>query len=145
MPSLPGSTRHAAAEEIPLLALKDITHRDNLWAQAPLAAAGFTAIPTLPVATLHLPFASVEAYLDSLSANMRSSLKKKMKHAADVDIELRQSIDGIESEMTALFDETHAHRKSDYGAFDDVPPSVLPRGAGQRQRQCARHAVPHRR
>ena len=113
--------RHAAAENIPLMALKDIVHRDKVWAAQPLAAAGFTAIPTLPIATLHLPFASVEAYLASLSANMRSSLKKKMRHAADIDIEFRQSIDGIESEVTALFHETHAHRKSDYGAFDDVP------------------------
>ena len=122
---LAGLDRHAAAENVPLIALKDIVHRDNLWAAAPLAAAGFTAIPTLPVATLHLPFASVEAYLASLSANMRSSLKKKMKHAANIDIEFRRSIDGIESEVTALFHETHAHRKSDYGAFDDVPPAYF--------------------
>ena len=39
---LAGLDAHAAAESVPLLALKDITHRDNLWAQAPLADAGFT-------------------------------------------------------------------------------------------------------
>ena len=44
-----------------------------------------------------------------------------MKHAGAINIEFRQSIEGIESEVTALFRETHAHRKSDYGAFDDVP------------------------
>lgn len=131
---LAGLDRHAAAENISLIALKDIVHRDNLWAAGPLAAASFTAIPTLPIATLHLPFASVEAYLASLSANMRSSLKKKMKHAGAIDIEFRQSIEGIESEVTALFRETHAHRKSDYGAFDDVPQAyfreVLDNGNG---------------
>jgi hypothetical protein len=118
---LTGLDAYAAAEHVPLVALKDITHRDNLWAQAPLTAAGFTGIPTLPIATLHLPFASVDEYLGSLSANMRSSLKKKMKQAANVAIEFRRSIDGIEAEIAALFQETHAHRKSDYGVFDDVP------------------------
>ena len=118
---LAGMEAHATAENIPLIALKDITHRDNLWAADPLAKAGFTGIPTLPIATLHLPFSSVDEYLASLSANMRSSLKKKMKQAAAVDIEFRQTIDGIEEEVIALFHETHAHRKSDYGAFDDVP------------------------
>jgi hypothetical protein len=118
---LDGLDAHATSENIPLIALKDITHSDNLWVEAPLAAAGFTGVPTLPIATLHLPFANVEEYLGSLSANMRSSLKKKMKQAAQVDIEFRQSIDGIETEIAALFQETHAHRKTDYGAFDDVP------------------------
>lgn len=118
---LEGMDAHAAAEKIPLLALKDVTHRDHLWASGPLGAAGFTGIATLPVATLHLPFKSEAEYLASLSANMRSSLKKKMKQAAYVDIEFRDSITGIEHEIAALFHETHAHRKTDYGAFDDVP------------------------
>jgi hypothetical protein len=118
---LAGLDAYAASENVPLLALKDITHRDNLWAQAPLTDAGYTGIPTLPIATLHLPFASVEEYLGSLSANMRSSLKKKLKQVAEVEIEIRRSVDGIETEIAALFQETYAHRKSDYGGFDDVP------------------------
>lgn len=44
-----------------------------------------------------------------------------MKRAAQVEIELRDSIDGIEDEIASLFQETRANRKADYGMFDDVP------------------------
>jgi len=118
---LAGMDRYAAAEKIPLIALKDITHRDNLWVAGPLAEAGFTGIATLPIATLPLPFKSVDEYLASLTSSMRADLKKKMKRASGMHIEFRTSIDGIENEIASLFQETRANRKADYGAFDDVP------------------------
>jgi hypothetical protein len=116
-----GMDAHAKAEKIPLLALKDITDRDAVWAHEPLSQAGFTRVATLPLATLHLPFKNEEEYLASLSASMRSDLRKKMRRAAKVTIEVRDSIDGIEDEIVELFQETKANRKTDYGAFDEVP------------------------
>lgn len=72
---LDGMDRYAAAEKIPLLALKDVTDRDAAWATGPLGAAGCTRVATLPVATLHLPYKSEGEYLASLSASMRSDLR----------------------------------------------------------------------
>ena len=118
---LHGLDAHAAANAVPLLALKDVTDSDAAWAQPILAGAGFTRVATLPIATLHLPFANEAEYLDSLSASMRSDLRRKLRQAANVTIELRETIDGIEDAIVALFEETKAHRKTDYGAFDDVP------------------------
>jgi predicted N-acyltransferase len=118
---LRGLDAHADAGSVPLLALKDVTDVDAGWAQPILADTGFTRVATLPIAALHLPFKSEAEYLDSLSASMRSDLRRKMRQAADVRIELRDTIDGIEDEIVALFEETKAHRKTDYGAFDDVP------------------------
>lgn len=115
-----GMDAHAKANKIPLLALKDITDRDAAWAHAPLCQAGFTRAATLPLATLHLPFKDESEYLASLSASMRSDLRKKLRRAR-VTIEVRDSIDGIEDEIVGLFEETKANRKTDYGAFDEVP------------------------
>lgn len=111
---------HARDAKIPLLAIKDLMDRDAAWAHEPLRAAGFTRVATLPLATLHLPFKDEEEYLASLSASMRSDLRKKLRRA-EAEIEIRQSIDGIEDEIVTLFEETKAHRKTDYGAFDEVP------------------------
>jgi hypothetical protein len=116
-----GMDAHAKAENIPLLALKDITDRDAVWADAPLSQAGFTRVATLPLATLHLPFKTEDEYLANLSASMRSDLRKKMRRASKVTIEVRDSIDGIEDEIVELFEETKANRKTDYGSFDEVP------------------------
>jgi predicted N-acyltransferase len=112
---------HAGAHGIPLLAVKDLSETTADWATAPLESSGFTGVATLPVATLNLPFADEEAYLASLSASMRSDLRKKLRRAGAVAIEVRDTIDGLEDEIVALFKETRAHRKADYGAFDEVP------------------------
>ena len=118
---LQGIDAHAVAEKIPLLALKDITDRDAAWAHEPLSQSGFTRVATLPLATLHLPFKDEDEYLASLSASMRSDLRKKMRRASMVTIEVRDTIEGIEDEIVELFEETKANRKTDYGSFDEVP------------------------
>ncbi len=118
---LQGMDAHAEAHNIPLLAIKDLMDADAAWAHGTLTAAGFTRVATLPLATLHLPFKDETEYLASLSPTMRKSLRKKIRQSADVTIEYRDSIDGIEDEIVALFEETKAHRKTDYGSFDEVP------------------------
>jgi predicted N-acyltransferase len=107
------------------VALKDVRDRDVAWAGELLARLGFTGVATLAIATLHLPFKSEDDYLASLSASMRSDLRKKLRRAASVTVELRDKVDGIEDDIVSLFAETKAHRKTDYGAFDDVPASYF--------------------
>jgi predicted N-acyltransferase len=118
---LRGMSDHAAENKIPLLALKDITDCDAMWAAEPLERLGFTGVATLPLATLHLPFKSEDEYLASLSPSMRSDLRKKMRRASNVKFEFRDSIADIEDEIAALFEETRANSKVDYGSFDEVP------------------------
>lgn len=116
-----GVERYAAAEKISLLALKDVTDRAAEWMSEPLDRSGFCRVGTLPLATLHLPFKDEAEYLASLSSSMRSDIRKKMRRATKVEIEYRDTIDGIEEEISSLFQETRANRKADYGDFDDVP------------------------
>jgi len=122
---LAGMASHAKATGASILALKDVTDADVQWAHDTLVRAGFTRVATLPVATLHLPFKSEQEYLASLSSSMRKDIKRKLKSLADVKVEIRDSIEGIEDEVVALFEETKARRKADYDAFDDVPPGYF--------------------
>jgi predicted N-acyltransferase len=118
---LRGMSEHARASGTSILALKDVTDRDDQWAREPLTRAGFARVATLPVATLHLPFKTEAEYLASLSSQMRKDLKKKMRGLANAEVEVRDSIDGVEDEIIGLFQETKAKRKADYAEFDEVP------------------------
>jgi hypothetical protein len=118
---LQGMSEHARASGISVLALKDVTDHDDQWAREPLTRAGFARVATLPVATLHLPYKTEDEYLASLSAQLRKDLKKKMRGFANAQVEIRDSIDGVEDEIVALFQETKAKRKADYAEFDEVP------------------------
>ena len=44
-----------------------------------------------------------------------------MRGFANAQVEIRDSIDGVEDEIVALFQETKAKRKADYAEFDEVP------------------------
>jgi predicted N-acyltransferase len=122
---LAGMSDHAKAAGISILALKDVSDGDALWAHDTLVRSGFTRVATLPVATLHLPFKDEQDYLASLSAATRKDIKRKMKSLSGVEVEVRDTIKGIEDEIVLLFEETKAKRKADYDAFDDVPPAYF--------------------
>lgn len=121
--SLLGGLAQAGKESgAALLALKDMTAQDRLWAGPLMARARFAAVPTLPVAILHLPFADETAYIASLAGPMRNEIRRKLKHLKDVEVSFPATIDGLEDEIVALFEETKSHRKADYDDFDNVPP-----------------------
>jgi hypothetical protein len=114
--------QHGKAAGAALLALKDMTEGDRAWAGPLMARAKFAAVPTLPVAVLHLPFADETAYIASLAGPMRNEIRRKLKHLRDVEVSFPTTIDGLEDEIVALFAETKSHRKADYDDFDNVPP-----------------------
>jgi predicted N-acyltransferase len=123
---LQGLLHHAAAVGGSILALKDVTDSDALWAHETLIQAGFSRFPSLPVAVLELPFRAEAEYLATFSARLRSELRRKMKQAAEVEMEMAASIDDIHEEVAQLFHETRSHRRVDYGSFDDVGPNFFP-------------------
>jgi hypothetical protein len=118
---LDAMSRHAAATGVRLLVLKDITDVDHLWAGSALQSACFSAIPSLPVATLDIPFRSLDEYLASLPSKMRQDLRRKLRQSACVRIEYRDSLDGIEAEIVHLYTQSRANRKVSYDAFDELP------------------------
>jgi hypothetical protein len=122
---LAGLDAHAASENVPILAVKDLADRDLPGADAALQDARFTRVASLPVAVLDLPFASEEAYLASLSAATRKDIRRKLKSAAGVRVEMRTGIEGLETQIVALYDATRLQSGFDYGDFEKLSPDYF--------------------
>ncbi|MEO1264874.1 MAG: GNAT family N-acetyltransferase [Pseudomonadota bacterium] len=113
---------HARSQKIEVVFLKDVTDAQAAWADPLLSARGFSRLATLPVAHLPLPFASEEDYVASLSSNMRSNLRRKLKRAGDVEVEIRSEACAIESELAEMRQATQNAAKTNYGDFEDLAP-----------------------
>jgi hypothetical protein len=120
-----GLDAYALSQEVPILAVKDLADRDLATADPILKEARFTRVPSLPVAALDLPFTSEEDYLATLSAATRKDIRRKLKTADLVRVEMRTSIAGIESEILSLYDETRLQSGFDYGDFEKLSPDYF--------------------
>lgn len=109
--------RHAA-----MLATKDAANaQDALWAQAG-AASGLRRQPGLPTALLDLPFASIDAYLATLSHATRKDLRRKLKAGATLRVEWRDNIDGILDDVLRLYRETYTRAEL---SFEELTPEYF--------------------
>ena len=122
---LDGLDRYAAAERVPLLAIKDLVDAQAEVLNRTIAQAGFSRMAGLPVCVLDLPFANESDYIQSLSANNRSTLRRKIKSAAKVDVAIVRSIDGMEDELFDLYEETRRNSRFDYGDFEQLTPAYF--------------------
>jgi len=111
--------QEARARSISLLAVKGLGRLAREFAQT-LGEHGYLRATTVPLAMLPMPFTTFDAWLDSLPKKERIYFRKKLKSAADVRIEYRTSIKGLESQIVALLEATLAQSKVDYGNFDKV-------------------------
>jgi hypothetical protein len=122
---LAGLDQKAAREGVRILAVKDLADREAGSIHETLVAAGFARIAGLPVCVLDLPFKDEAAYIQSLSANNRSVLRRKLKTAGPVELETVTSIAGLEDEIFALYEETRANSRFDYGDFEQLSPAYF--------------------
>ncbi|MFM9940273.1 MAG: GNAT family N-acetyltransferase [Hyphomicrobiaceae bacterium] len=122
---LQGLEHHAATERVPLLAIKDLADRETAPISAAIAEAGFSRIASLPVCVLDLPFKTEAEYVQSLSANNRSTLRRKLKASPKVQLETVRSIAGLEDEIFALYEETRRNSRFDYGDFEQLSPAYF--------------------
>jgi hypothetical protein len=60
-----------------------------------------------------------------LSSATRKDLRRKLRGTAELRIETRASIQGLEAQIASLFAETLSQSKVDYGEFEDLHPSYL--------------------
>lgn len=104
--------------------LKNVSDRDSRWADATLRRRGYARIPTLPIATLAIP-ESPEAYIASLSQNMRSNIRRKLKRARKVRVEICHSVGGIEDEIYELRQSTQRRASTSYDIFAEVTPAYF--------------------
>ena len=112
--------KHAKKSGIGLLAVKDLNSKDQLATDPSLQKAGYTITNSLPIAVLDLPPTETE-YFAKLSANNRSSFKRKIRAAQNLAFEYRTSIQGIEAEIDALYEQTRDQSGYDYGDLETLP------------------------
>ena len=123
---LAGLEAHAVAENVEILALKDLADRDVPAIDAALDAARFTRVGSLPVAVLDLtPFKTEDAYLASLSPATRKDIRRKLKGASAIRIEERHDIADVEARIVALYDSTRGQSGFDYGDFERLSPEYF--------------------
>lgn len=123
---LAGLDAKAAKENVRILAIKDLAGREADGAvHEAITKAGFARIAGLPVCVLDLPFKDEAAYIQSLSANNRSVLRRKLKTAGAVQLETVTSIAGLENEIFSLYEETRANSRFDYGDFEQLTPAYF--------------------
>lgn len=93
-----------------------------------LAAAGFHAIRSLPIAILDLGPARTEGdYLATLSASTRKDIRRKLRKRSGLRIEHRSDIADCAVEIAALYEETRAASEVRYGDFEALPPGYFER------------------
>jgi uncharacterized protein len=133
---LSGLESLAQSKQSAIVILKDIPADVMAWADASLAKHGYARITALPVARLRIP-SSEAAYVQSLSGNMRSNLRRRLKLAQNIKVEVRTSADGIETELQDLRTNTLRRAATDYDVFEEVAPnyySAILRGLGDKAR-----------
>jgi hypothetical protein len=103
---LDGCETEAAKRGAQLLAVKDAGDTQSaLWEWA-LTARGMRRQPGLATATLALPYATLDAYLATLSRATRRDLRRKQRARAALRIEWRHDLEGIRDDVMRLYRNT---------------------------------------
>lgn len=113
--------QQAALSGIRLTVVKDVHDADRPVLEPVLRERGYSRLSGLPVAVLHLPYATLDDYLNSLSGATRKDMRRKLRAADAVEIEIRTDVSDIQDELYALYEETRQTSSSDYGDFERLP------------------------
>ncbi|MBS0241283.1 MAG: GNAT family N-acetyltransferase [Proteobacteria bacterium] len=114
---------HAAATGMGVLLGKDVSALERPVMDRAFVEAGYAPLAAPPLTSLQVPV-SDDAYIQSLSANMRSNMRRKLKKAKDLRLEIRTTVDDkLEDELHRMRSETIARAKIDFDVFGQVPKS----------------------
>ena len=125
---LDGIDQYAVANGARLAVAKDVSQDTKSWAAPTLEDSGYARVTALPVAILDVPD-SEESYISGLSGNMRSNLRRRLKRASNVRVEIRDNCDGLNDQIYALREATMERGAGDFAHFAttsrDFYPEVL--------------------
>jgi predicted N-acyltransferase len=125
--------RYGAKAGIPLTVMKDLVAHDAHALQGALDRMGYAQLQSLPLAVLELP-PTADDYLARLSRATRKDVRRKLRKAAEVEIETVEDTHSIAADMQRLYRMTQLRSNLDYGDLEELPPgyfealSEVPRG-----------------
>jgi predicted N-acyltransferase len=125
---LAGLEQFAAEQSIGLLAAKDVAAEDlSSGVHEAFGRAGFSRQPSLPNAVLPLPYASEDEYLKSLSPGTRRDVRRKLKDAGKVRIDLKRGPQALDCvpEMQRLYDRQRSRSSVDFDQFETLTPAYF--------------------
>ena len=99
-----------------IVLFKDIDNDLASWGHDTLQRAGFARATSLPVAILPVP-ETEEIYFASLSGNMRSNLRRRLKRAKNIKVEIRDNCDGLGDQLIELRRNTMGRAAADFAQF----------------------------
>lgn len=100
-----------------LMAVKDAPEPQRAIWSAAARAAGYQATPGMPTAVLPIDFPDLDAYFARLSAGTRKDMRRKLKAAEDLRIEVAHDLSGLEDRIVELYRQTR--ERSDL-RFEDL-------------------------
>lgn len=112
--------RYAKKNGIGTLIAKNISDTERNLLDASFQKGGYAPIEALPLTSLVVPRTD-EAYIQSLSPNMRSNMRRKLKKAKGLRMEIRTNVNGIEDDLHRMRTATTSRAKIDFEAFSQVP------------------------
>ena len=89
-----------------------------------LCASRYAPISGLPVAFLEV-LPTEESYIQGLSANMRSNIRRKLKRAADIEVEIRRDTGALDEQLFELREQTRKRAPTDYDIFEEISPDYI--------------------
>ena len=131
---LDGVDQFAADNGARLVVAKDVSQDTQSWANDLFTDGGYARVTALPVALMDVP-KSEEAYIADLSGNMRSNLRRRLKRARNVRVEIRDNCEGLTDQLYALREATLQRGSNDFAHFAATSrqfyPEVLERLPGR--------------
>lgn len=119
MTLLHGYEAHAKQKGIKLIGLKDVPETARKRFADQFEQAGFSALPSLPIATTEIEGATLEDYLATLPAKRRTDMRRKLKAAKDVSFEWLDDIDDINDTVSGIYRQTLDRYTRDYEGLDE--------------------------
>lgn len=106
------------AERAQMLLIKDVNARDAAVADPILRRAGYARMVAPPLAYLHLPVDSAEAYLAAFSHRKRADILRNVKKSAAVEVEAHATVSGMAGQLNALAAETRLRAGTQFGGLE---------------------------
>jgi predicted N-acyltransferase len=100
--------------------VQDVNDRDARIYDDLFGTHGFYRIPGSPLAQLHVPFSNREEYIRSLTPKMRSSIRRNIKKASGIRVEITDSPTGLTSELWRLRQNTSEQARATFGPFEEL-------------------------
>jgi predicted N-acyltransferase len=81
---------------------------------------GYAGVTSVPLVMLELPYRTLDQYLDALPRKTGAYLRRKLRAGDKVRFEERTTVEGMESQILELFQNTLGQSKVDYGEFQQL-------------------------